>query len=538
MQLRDYQADIVRQVATATTHDCIQLDTGAGKTAIMAALAKDRPSICVAHRNVLIEQIALALAQFGLPHGIIGAKHTVARCALRQRQVLGHDLVDMRNQHNIVASLDSLLSWHKRGRLMLDTSAPWLLHIDEAHHCADGNKWARLREIFPNARFVGYTATPCRLDGASLHTSDGGLFDRLVQAEGLRDNSCATLIARGFLSDFVAYGTRCDLEFEKLVKKNNHGDYTVKSVEDAVLSCAILGDALKHYKKLAKGRQAVAFTVSIKTAQILVENYREGGVNADYIASSRSASLNATVMEAFRRREINVLVSVDMIGEGFDVPGIECIQMLRPTGSFGLHRQMIGRALRPCDGKDRAIIIDHVRNISVHGMPDAPVQWRIERPPKEQKTNLVSCEQCFHFFYAWLRKCPECGAINELTSRGQSPVHDAIVIDWNLVQLKRDEIDKSAAIAEQERRMRSEYLPPKWDYGHDLMGRALNKISQWYCQALADAGLLLVEVNQFSQGKPPPPSFWMAHFTVKDVGDTEKAVAVYLNQKNIGAKND
>lgn len=99
MNLRKYQRDIVNQVATATTHDCIQLDTGAGKTAIMATLAKDRPSICIAHRNVLIEQIALALAQCGLPHGIIGARHTVARCALRQRQVLGRELVDMRNHH-------------------------------------------------------------------------------------------------------------------------------------------------------------------------------------------------------------------------------------------------------------------------------------------------------------------------------------------------------------------------------------------------------------------------------------------------------
>ena len=65
------------------------------------------------------------------------------------------------------------------------------------------------------------------------------------------------------------------------------------------------------------------------------------------------------------------MVNVDLFGEGFDLPAIGSVSFARPTQSFPLYAQQFGRSLRVLEGKDRAIVIDHVGNVIRHGLPDA-----------------------------------------------------------------------------------------------------------------------------------------------------------------------
>lgn len=546
MNLRDYQRDIVDQVATATTHDCIRLDTGAGKTAIMAALAKDRPSLCIAHRNVLIEQIGLALALCELPHWILAPRHTVAQCAQRQRQELERHWLDPHSQ-TVVASLDSLLSWHKRGKLTLDTAAPWLIHIDEAHHCTETNKWGRLREIFPNARFIGYTATPCRLDGQSLHSADGGLFDRLVEAEGLQDNSCETLIQRGFLAPYIAYGIPSDLPWGLLRK--GRGDWTSASLAEAIGCSHIVNDFMGQHRRFADGKQTLVFTAGIGNADALADAINMEGVSnedvlkswvwdrrenrrAAVIHSQLSASENARRIDLFRRKKIRFLISVDMVGEGFDVPGIECVQICRPTQSLGLHRQMIGRALRPLPGKERAIIIDHVGNLLRLGLPDDPIHWDLREPPPQQPAVQIICPACSAVTRAYLDRCPECGEKLrfKIDPECVESFREFYGIDWALVELKRSQIDKERRDAEQRQRLQNEYVPPVRGYSYGtaggMMAATLDKMLDWYCRSLIAQGIPAADVNMISQGQLPDKSWWMRHFTVNDMKNDNRAKAL------------
>src|SRR5690606_38038612 len=101
--------------------------------------------------------------------------------------------------------MQSIVAAVKRHRLDIDTSLTWLIVIDEAHHVVPDNMWGSLRELFPNARIVGLTATPARMDGESLRVAKGGIFERVEQAPELGDDSSRTLIDRGYLSQFRAY---------------------------------------------------------------------------------------------------------------------------------------------------------------------------------------------------------------------------------------------------------------------------------------------------------------------------------------------
>lgn len=117
MRLRGYQADILHQVVSTNSNDLVQLDTGAGKTPIEAALARDAGHcIVVAHRNLLIAQISAKLAVFGVRHGIIGTEHTQRCCLIEQRRQ-GALLATHAESTVWVASIDSMMA---RARLLAD----------------------------------------------------------------------------------------------------------------------------------------------------------------------------------------------------------------------------------------------------------------------------------------------------------------------------------------------------------------------------------------------------------------------------------
>lgn len=475
MRLRDYQQDIVDQVERSVDDVLIQLDTGAGKTPIIAALSKRAPTLVLAHRTILIVQASHHLARAGVGHHVIATRQTRAHCA-PERQ--GSDVT--------LASLFSLASRLRRGFLV---KLHWEnIIIDEAHHVAPGNTWAAIRAAFPDARLIGLTATPCRLDGSPLGKPDG-LFDRLIQAESLRAGSVATLIARGYLSDYRAYSIASEIDRAQL--RMGAGDYTEASLRAAMRGKAIFGDALEHYRRLAEGRRALAVCIGIRNAEELSERARADGIASSVIHSELGASENARRLDAFRDGRIRLLANVDMLGEGFDLPDIDALILLRPTASFGRYRQWIGRALRPAPDKDAAIIIDHVGNIVRHGLPDEPVAWSIDQAPPQQRTNLIGCASCGRTFRAWLRACPECGAPAALDERRHIGGYyaDQSIIDFSLCEAIRARIEAGQAQSE-------DLVVPAW-YGSDLIGRTCKRVADWVAASLDAAGIERADINRY-----------------------------------------
>jgi hypothetical protein len=114
-----------------------------------------------------------------------------------------------------------------------------------------------------------------------------------------------------------------------------------------------------------------------------------------------------------------------LISEGFDLPRIEAAILLRPTKSTTLYLQQVGRALRPDRerGKTQAIILDHVRNWELHGLPDLDREWDLagsckrNRSSDEEEITTHTCKECFRIYQG--SKCPNCGTATK--SRGEKP---------------------------------------------------------------------------------------------------------------------
>ena len=525
MKFRDYQTDVFSQVVSATTHDLVQLDTGAGKTPVEASIAELGNCIIVAHRNVLISQISEKLAAINVEHDVIATTHTRKHCQHINRRKHGKHCI-IQGGHVFVASIDSLLSRVRRHSLHI---SPSIIIIDEAHHVTADNKWGKLKQIFPNARLIGFTATPARLDGKPLHVNQGGLFERLVQAVTLKKNSVGSLIEQGYLSPFKAFSIPSDINL-KALKTGSNGDYTQQSLEESLAKSPVIGDAVKNYKRICNNAQAVVMCISILNAQATSEAFKEAGYPASFVSSKLSANENERRLDAFANRQIKILCNVDMLGEGFDVPGIESVIMLRKTASLVLCRQWIGRALRPLHGKQTAYIIDHVGNPQTHGLPDQHIEWDIERPPFVGRLYSVPCSECGVFFECHLRTCPECGAANKLLrgkAQGAFYVEQHCIPAW-LVEYACQKYYAIQAQENHEKRLKTEIVYPQFsNFGGGTIGKACENLLRWFAEQLADQ-VPFEDLNKFlwREDVCKKTDFIVKFFTVNDLNKPNPAKAL------------
>lgn len=515
--LRDYQKEIVAEVLSLRDNTLIQADTGAGKTRILAATAKQYTHVLlIAHRNSLVSQLSLEFAKAGLYHGMLAAKTTTRRAELLHRRYLGKSVLS-KQAHRFVCSVDTVISKAKRSKLTIDCNEKWLIIVDEAHHMIEENKWGKLCEIFKNSRIVGATATPCRLDGVLLKRGKGGCFDTLVQAKSLKENSIDTLINRGFISAFKCYGIepRFDISALKIGKHDYTSQSLLQETEKHVQSMA--GDAVKHYKRLARDKQAVAFCVSIDVAEFTAASFKNAGIAAAAIHSKMSRTLIDHIFDLFESKQIQVLCNVDMTGEGVDIPAIECLIMLRKTASLTLYRQWVGRSLRPCTGKEFAVIIDHADNIKKHGLPDRHIEWSLNRVPAEQKSNLVACKKCSTLVKAWVDICPECGA--SLTRSAETNPRSVEYIDYQLVELYRTKAAQQSrdnAIASSVASDDICYLSVHGGKAADIS----NKVAHWFFDNIKEKITRKQAEDFFFRHNTM--QFWATHFTLADINKPNK----------------
>jgi len=150
-------------------------------------------------------------------------------------------------------------------------------------------------------------------------------------------------------------------------------------------------------------------------------------------------------MKAFRDGAIRVLLSVDLISEGFDVPACDCVLLMRPTASLSLYLQQVGRALRPSD--QHAVILDCCGNAEVHGLPDMDREWSLEGTSKERKGLVPNiavrvCPVCYGV-HKPAPVCPYCGHIHAV-DRAVPVEEDVLLIDrTEELKQKRAEVGRA-----------------------------------------------------------------------------------------------
>ena len=374
--LRDYQIEICESVREAfKKHRSVmmQMPTGTGKTVVLASLVQQymdkglelRDQHCqvliVAHRIELTEQMGEHLKRYGIEYGVIAG----GRKTKEAEPVI---VASIQTLSSKLSSLSSILS-------------PSLIIIDEAHH-AVAKTYRQLWDVWPEARFLGLTATPYRLSGEGFTD----LFDVLVDSWTMK-----RFIAEGWLSAFDYYSIRPDSDDQKLIdnlkKRGADGDFQMKELHDTLDVTPCIERLFESFEQFAFDMKGIVYAIDIAHAEHIAEYYREQGVNALALSSKTDMKERKEAVEAFRAssvivhhqllkdKPIQVLVSVDLFSEGFDCPDVEFIQIARPTLSLAKYLQMIGRGLRPNKGKECCTIIDNVGMYRRFGLPSGERDW-------------------------------------------------------------------------------------------------------------------------------------------------------------------
>lgn len=407
--------------------------TGFGKTVCLAQIVEqhDGGSCIIAHRQELVGQISLMLARYGVRHNIVASDATtreIAKSHVSEFQACYYSP----SARCAVASVDTLV---RRDGLEQWAAGVTLWIVDEGHHLVRDNKWARAIELFGNPAVRGLlpTATPNRADGKGLGRHADGVADVMVQGPPMR-----WLIEQGFLTDYRVVCVESDLTMIGQ-EVSASGDYSPAKLRDAAAKSRIVGDLVDNYLRFGRGLLNIAFTTDTETAAKSTAAYRAAGVRAECLTGKTNDAIRRHILRQFAAREIEVIVAVDIISEGFDLPAIECVQFARPTESLGLYMQQFGRALRPMPGKEKALIIDHVGNVVRHLPPDRPRLWTLDRREKRGKSRptdeipLRVCASCFEPYEAIYRTCPGCGYYPEPAARSAPEM-----VDGDLAEMSPD----------------------------------------------------------------------------------------------------
>lgn len=466
LTLRHYQQTAVDGIResfrTGRKAPLLVLPTGGGKTIVFSyiaanASARGKRVLVLVHRIELMRQTSDKLRQFGVDHGLINPLFTPTYWKPVQ-----------------VASVQTLV----RRLNKLAATPPDLIIVDEAHHATAGT-WRTIINAYPNALVLGVTATPCRGDGTGLGRDAGGMFDDLITGPQVAD-----LIKEGFLVAPKVYAPLERLDLSGL--RTRMGDYEKQELERAVDKPRITGHAVEHYRKLCPGAPAVAFCVSIAHAEHVAAEFNAAGFRAVALDGSHDDDYRKRILKGLGTGEVHVVTSCDLISEGTDIPAIGCAILLRPTQSLGLYLQQVGRALRPCEGKDHAVVLDHVGNVLTHGMPDDPRDWTLDGEEKrsrgaksEPTIRVQQCEQCFAV-HPPAPMCPHCGHVKAVESRAPEQVDGQLeeITAMNRAALRRQqnaEVAKAKTREELERIAAARGYKPGW-VAHILRSREANRL--------------------------------------------------------------
>lgn len=396
--LRTYQQDALdtlwRYLAARDGNPALVLPTGAGKSPLMAAIAREavqqwqgRVGI-LAHVQELVSQNAAKLLQLW-PEAPMGVYAAGLKRKDRFDKILVMQIQSVANRAHSLGHFDLLL-------------------IDEAHRIPLNGEGRYLkfiadcRKINPRLRVVGLTATPYRLQGAAVPVCG----PEHVLTEVAYEARVGDLIADGYLSRLVSRaGERPNLAGVK----TRGGEYMDASLADAMMP--LVERTVDDLLPRADGRKAgIVFCVNVAHAEAVLGALRARGETAALVHGGTPTAERDRLIEEYQAGAIRWMVNVNVLSEGFDAPHIDCVAMLRPTKSPGLYYQQVGRGFRLHPDKADCLVLDYAGNVLEHGPVDA-IRVKPARPGKAAEVATAKakeCPQCSALLPIGLRQCPDC----------------------------------------------------------------------------------------------------------------------------------
>ena len=451
IKLFDYQEDMKERIEKALRlHRSVmaQMPTGTGKTVLLASVVESflrEHSNCnvwiVAHRRELVSQIretiervfskthpsSLTIKEDFSNHPVNSSKITPSLFTLKEGSTSHPDPLTLRGEGGnrptrcseplrskvggpskvspdcLSASAFNVpikavsIQWLSKHYDEIEEE-PGMIVIDEAHH-ALAKTYKGMWDRFPKAKFLGLTATPCRLNGKGFTD----LFDVLVQSWSVPE-----FISKGRLATYDFVSIKSDGVTQRLIdslqKRGADGDYQNKEMDMLLNKKPSIERLYQSLEEFGKDRKGIVYAINISHAQKITKLYQENGVKAIAIDSKTPATERQQDVEAFKKGDIQVLVNVDIFSEGFDCPDVEFVQLARPTLSLAKYLQMVGRGLRVAKGKKNCVIIDNVGLYRVFGLPSQVWNWNAmfegklkigkrKETPKDREFFLMKEEQ-------------------------------------------------------------------------------------------------------------------------------------------------
>lgn len=440
--LRPYQAAAVQNLRLSlmegALRSCLYSPTGSGKTEIAMAIiraaeAKGKRVVFLCNRIHLVEQASRRFYQSGIEHGVIQGDNTRnLECRV------------------IVASIQTVA---RRGMPDCD-----LIVIDEAHGVAGSKDYRNILAKRSAVPVVGLTATPFA-KGMSKHyeSLQGALFERLVVATTIQE-----LISDGFLVDCEIYApSEPDMSGIKTTK-NSFGeiDWSDMDVANAVDKPQLVGDIVQHWLKLSNGLPTVCFASSILHSKHIVESFRASGIPAEHIDCYTKPEEREAILGRIQSGETLVISNVGILTEGWDFPACRTMILARPTRSMIRYIQMVGRVLRPFEGKSHALILDHSGTVSRLGFPTDDFELELDdgkpkdaKPVKPEAQLPKKCGNCHRMKPPRTAICPACGFTNQAHAQVEVKEGELILFE----KKKRAKPGEKQAVFSQLLAMRHQY---------------------------------------------------------------------------------
>jgi superfamily II DNA or RNA helicase len=373
-RMRPYQEETIEAVerhwGSGIRSTLVVLPTGTGKLIVAAEIIRRRQAtaggqaIFLAHRLDLLDQSLdkIRVIAPNLTGGIVQGKTNELR----------RDIT--------VASIQTLAGGNGlRLEQLLNAGRYTTIIHDEAHHAASPSHQrvlSALMEANPDARLVGFTATPARTDATTLDS----VFSNVAYSRSIIE-----MVDEGWLVRPRGVLITLDVDLDDADSRN--GDLVESQLSRLMNQPAVNRAVVEAYQRFGEHRRMIGFSVDVDHAKNLAEAFREAGIDADFIAGYMKKDERETLKRRFCDRELRLLFSCEILVEGFDDPGIEGVLFARPTQSALWYSQAAGRSLRVFPGKTDSLILDCVGNSTRHSLIQLATVFGLEpiSPPEPKE---------------------------------------------------------------------------------------------------------------------------------------------------------
>ena len=394
-EFRQFQADasVALLKDIEDYHPLVAIPTGAGKTIILTRFIYLYLEKYPTHKILVVSHTENILKQ---DHATLSNVFEGINIGLYSSGLKSYTIRKI-----TVAGIQSIF---RKSELFSDFD---IIVIDEAHLIQQKPN-SMYQKLFKGMKSgykrLGLSATIFRRQSGYLHEGEGAMFNK-VSFDLSSSDAFMSLIEDGYLCDMIAKSTNYEMDVKGV--KTTAGDYNQKALVEKFDRPHITDRAVKELIKYGKNYKSwLIFAIDIKHADSIHRTLLGLGIKSMCL-HSRSKNERHSVTEAFKKRDIQALVSVGMVTTGFDAPNVDLICMLRPTKSPVLHIQMTGRGARPFPGKEHCLFLDFAGNTMRLGPINNVIVTKKGKGNGKPPAKL--CPDCGVIHHISVKVCNVCG---------------------------------------------------------------------------------------------------------------------------------